>query len=324
MRSVLWWFVLLLVVLPAVAQNPPEPRLSPAVYTYAAKFVCGTAPQPVVVVPGTYMTAVNVHNPSRWETATLRKKFAVGLPGEEVGKISPYIDKQLRADEAMLIECRNIYGHLQLPPAQFIEGYVVIESDRELDVVSVYTAGTGAPNGVTTMHTERVPVRVARPCNPLDKSLRASTAWQVASTPSGPVSTPTNVQMMNHAWIASPLQMATANTTTSAPGGVYEYKLCFCLCTGPAKVNITRLIGDNIAEVFVNGTSLGVVVNSSSTSVFATPAQLAQMNTAANALLRGGENCITVRVTNNSNLTGFFIDGTITGANAACPVQALP
>lgn len=319
MQSILKFLVISLFIVPMFAQE----RIAPPIYTYAAKFVCGTPTQPQIVVPGTYMSAINVHNPSRWETASLRKKFALGNPGEEIGKISPYFDKSLRADEAMLVECRNIYGHLNIPLNQFIEGYAIFESDRELDVVTVYTAGTGLPNGVTTMHTERVPVRIAKRCQDLNQSIKPAAApWQVITDPSNSGPIPRPILLLNHPWVSTEQSGSATNaglTGTGAPGGTYEYQYCFCLCTGPVKLNLTKLIGDNTAEVFVNGTSLGVLVNSNSTATFATAAQLTQMNTTAAGLLRPGENCIKVKVTNASGPTAFFIDGSISGANASCP-----
>jgi len=41
----------------------------------------------------------------------------------------------------------------------FSEGFVVIESDVELDVVAVYTAA-GKDGKVQTLHTDRVPARL--------------------------------------------------------------------------------------------------------------------------------------------------------------------
>ncbi len=326
MRWVLLLFVVSLFVVPAVAQGVrdlPVPPKPPPVFTYAAKFVCGTVPQPFVLAPGSYFSAVNVHNPSRWETATLRKKFARGLPGEEVGRISPYFDKSLRADEAMLIECHNIYGHLQIPPPQFMEGYVVIESDRELDVVTVYTAGAGAGTQVVTLHTERVPVRRGQRCNDLNLSLKPADAffpWQVITDPSGGV-TPRPATLATHAWVSGE-QIATATTSNNAAGGTYEYQMCFCLCTGGARLNITRLIGDNTAQVLVNNQPAGPLINSNTSGTWATIPDLAAINNVGTGwlALQAGENCIKIKVTNQaSSLTGFFIDGTITGANAACP-----
>jgi hypothetical protein len=65
--------------------------VAPPMLQYAAKFVCGAPKAGTananVAASGKYFTAINVHNPSEWETASFVKKFAVGLPQEEVGKI---------------------------------------------------------------------------------------------------------------------------------------------------------------------------------------------------------------------------------------------
>ena len=68
----------------------------------------------------------------------------------------------MKADEAMEIDCPDIIRHLQLPaPAPplppFVKGFVVIQTDYELDVVGVYTA-SAPPLGssVMTLSIERV------------------------------------------------------------------------------------------------------------------------------------------------------------------------
>ena len=56
----------------------------------------------------------------------------------------------------MGIDCNNIYKHTVTPPGQFLEGYALLYSLSELDVVSIYTTG---PREVQTFDIERVPVR---------------------------------------------------------------------------------------------------------------------------------------------------------------------
>jgi hypothetical protein len=46
--------------------------------------------------------------------------------------------------------------------ADLLKGFVVVESDVELDVVAVYAAA-GQDDQVETLHTERVPPRRANP-----------------------------------------------------------------------------------------------------------------------------------------------------------------
>lgn len=127
---------------------------SPA-FQYAAKFVCGKSAGEVVA-PGVYFTAVNVHNPT-YETIRFRKKIAVALPGEKPGPVSKFFDAKLGPDQALEIDCRDIFEHADTK-ADFLKGFVLIESDIELDVVTVYTAG-GREGQVETLHTERVPPR---------------------------------------------------------------------------------------------------------------------------------------------------------------------
>ena len=125
---------------------------------YAAKFVCGQSAGEVVA-PGVYFTAINVHNPTN-EEVRFRKKIAVALPGEKPGPVSKFFETKLGPDQALEIDCRDIFQHAATE-AEFLKGFVVIESDVELDVVAVYTAAR-RDGQVETMHTERVTPRRRR------------------------------------------------------------------------------------------------------------------------------------------------------------------
>jgi hypothetical protein len=122
---------------------------------YAVKFVCGRSAG-AVVAPGVYWTAINVHNPTDADV-TFRKKVAIALPHETPGRVSPFTDAKLGPDEALEIDCEDIH-RLADDPADFLKGFVVIESKVELDVVAVYTAA-GATDQIETLHTERVAPR---------------------------------------------------------------------------------------------------------------------------------------------------------------------
>jgi hypothetical protein len=130
------------------AERPPR-------FQYAAKFMCGK-PESPVVAPGTYYTAINVHNPGE-RAVGIRKKFAVALPGERPGPVSRFFDAKLGPDEAFEIDCPDILKHTRARTG-FLKGFAVIESDTELDVVAVYTAA-GATRQVQTLEIERVPAR---------------------------------------------------------------------------------------------------------------------------------------------------------------------
>src|SRR5688572_27108116 len=148
-------FILLAVTLILVAGSAFAQPL------YSAKFVCGrpTAAEVAAfaVAPGSYFTAINVHNPSA--TVTIRKRFSVGRFGEQLGPLSGFVSSPLPAARTLIIECRNIYGHLNIPVGTFIEGMVEIRAiNAEVDVVGVYTAAP--PNGgVSSITMERVPKR---------------------------------------------------------------------------------------------------------------------------------------------------------------------
>jgi len=128
---------------------------------YAAKFVCGKAnPDLMNVAPGTYFTTINVHYPALTGAMKFQKKFALAEINEQPGKVSQWFGFALNADQAMQIDCRNIYAHLGIPSGTFIDGFAVIQMPAtvELDVVGVYTAAGNA--GVSTMHMERVAGRL--------------------------------------------------------------------------------------------------------------------------------------------------------------------
>jgi hypothetical protein len=131
-----------------IAEQPPK-------FQYAAKFICGKPDNPVLA-PGTYFTAINVHNPGE-RGVGFRKKFAVALPGERPGPVSRFFDARLGPDEAFEIDCPDILKHTRTRSG-FLKGFAVIESDTELDVVAVYTAA-GASRLVETMEITRVPPR---------------------------------------------------------------------------------------------------------------------------------------------------------------------
>jgi hypothetical protein len=131
-------------------------------YQYAAKYACGRAGgAPQNFAPGVYFTSINVHNFGK-ETGFL-KRITVSLVDEKAGGGTKWIKTGLPAERSMQIDCGNILAHLKQegvawPPSQVVEGFVIIRTPVELDVVGVYSA-FGAGNLVSTMEMERVPVR---------------------------------------------------------------------------------------------------------------------------------------------------------------------
>jgi hypothetical protein len=131
-------------------------------FQYAVKFICGTS-KGDAVAPGVYYTAINIHNPND-EELTFTKKFAVALPWQRPGPVSRQFDGKLGPDEACEIDCAEIFARTHPdtegrgPNAEFVKGFVVIESQLELDIVAVYTAA-GREEFVETLHVERVAPR---------------------------------------------------------------------------------------------------------------------------------------------------------------------
>src|SRR5215212_5297591 len=170
----------------AAAQNTAPASIVPQPwFQYAAKFVCGTSPQnannPPLIAKGRYYTDINVHNPSRYQTVGFRKKFAIALPFERAGLVSQFFPADLPPDKALQIDCGDIFKHLSMNPlTSFVDGYAIIESPMELDVVSVYTAGWGVSNDVSSIHIEGVHPRRLEVCAPLNLDLTTGVApWEV-------------------------------------------------------------------------------------------------------------------------------------------------
>jgi hypothetical protein len=132
-------------------------RKAPAPYQYAAKVLCGK-PGAGELAPGIYYTAINVHNPSE-HGVRFRKKVALAGRGEKPGPVSRFFDAKLGPDEALEIDCPDIRKHAGVKE-RFLKGFVVLESESELDVVGVYTAA-GEHGQVETLEIERVPARRA-------------------------------------------------------------------------------------------------------------------------------------------------------------------
>jgi hypothetical protein len=170
---------------------PPQPPASQVPpwwlffrYVYAAKFLCGelkggpASQAEGPVEPGSYATAINVHNPHGFPVA-FRKKAILLFDGSqpEHGLEEPRppvhrecgVIKELRPDWGLEIDCRDIRevllasvaGQPGPPPPTFIKGWVVIEtlSDVSLDVVAVYTVAPLGTKGQqpVSISTDRVP-----------------------------------------------------------------------------------------------------------------------------------------------------------------------
>ena len=134
---------------------------------YAAKFVCGRTeetghgegPERKEIAEGDYHTAINVHNPTQ-NAISIRVKSASTQANGKPGEISRFAEIKMGPDEAISLGCTQIHELLGAR-AGFVDGFAVIESGVELDVVAVYTT-SGERGRVETLDTARVPVRKVR------------------------------------------------------------------------------------------------------------------------------------------------------------------
>jgi len=120
---------------------------------YAVKIVCGIPDRPALA-EGAYFTAINIHNPGS-ETVRFRQKLALTRPNQEPGSISAFWDGTLRPDQALEIDCNDMFRRAQVR-TRFLKGFAVIQSQADLDVVAVYTAAASPRGAVVDLEIERV------------------------------------------------------------------------------------------------------------------------------------------------------------------------
>ena len=154
MKIIRW--LLLAMIAGAVQVNaaPDDPGMK---FQYAVKFVCGKA-DGRVAVKGNYRTAINLHNPS-YRDIKFVFKVAIALPNLKEGQITDFKSASLGPDGAAEIDCPDIWRRLDWNTDKWAKGFVVMETDNELDVVGVYTA-TGPDGRTITLDLERVEPRV--------------------------------------------------------------------------------------------------------------------------------------------------------------------
>jgi len=134
--------------------------MNDTIYQYAVKVIHGRikiCSRPTPIGPGIYFTSVNVHNPWRREVKYAVKLAVSGFHGKP-GTISNFQRQQLGPDEVTEYDHVDFTTLLGTLPS-FLEGYFVIESEEELDVVGVYT-GAAVQNGhLGAIHMECVSPR---------------------------------------------------------------------------------------------------------------------------------------------------------------------
>ena len=124
---------------------------------HSAKFLCGTIPHGTdpqlplddasPLVPGTYLTAINIHNPNPGTIDFTKKALETKPQGVKRGAIGQPVNETLIADGGLELDCTNIMQLIFGAEATFIptqdlsKGFVVITTfNKQLDVVGVYTS----------------------------------------------------------------------------------------------------------------------------------------------------------------------------------------
>jgi hypothetical protein len=294
-------------------------------FEYAVKIVCGPvapatpgAPAPVVA-PGQYWTATNIHNPDKCKVANIRWKVAVAKPGE-VGPVTAYRNlRPLEPDTAIEIDCPQIMQVIphQPAPITFVKGFLVIESDIELDVVAVYSGAPAAGAALNSFHTERVQPRCVPVCEDLILPLHTGLmGWRTMSPTAGPVAL-LNAPGAPVPFGASVVSQLATDWTVPNPATLLTYELCFDLCFGfEAKTLLIQGFANDSAQVSLNGFALGSLPNALTTI---TPPPNWQNS------LKAGRNCLRVLVSNNANsTTAFALGGILQVARGKCPCSPLP
>lgn len=297
-------------------------------YQYAAKFACGpvTAINSTLFEPGHYRTVVNVHNPSRQSVPFVYKAALAGLHVD--GSISPFLNDQTAPDAAQAFDCARFYTLLNLPVmVNPIDGFLVIETDVQLDVVGYYTVSTVQP-GTSLTHTsidvEKYPPRDISPnglCRPNFRiDLSDPNNW-LKSDGGKPVSVaPATVLAIG--WDTLRQWMTYAPNymnPTNVPVQEYSYELRFCSCgRGTATITNGSVKSDDdstgaIGIATLMTTAPGIFGG------FPPGGQLAPISNAA--ILVAGQDSFVITVSNVGGPTGLSVAGTLTlsgGYSGAC------
>lgn len=108
--------------------------------------------------PGKFLTNVNVHNPWYHDLSYTTRLVTSGTRGI-AGECSSEKAFTLKPVQATNFDSGYLWWQRH-PRSWSFDGFFVIESHEELDVVGVYTTTESSPNGPLLEHMERVPMRL--------------------------------------------------------------------------------------------------------------------------------------------------------------------
>ena len=161
-RLVISLFLIACIALPSIASATSGNQFR---FTYVAKFTCGFDPQDVLfrVLPGQYATSVAMNN-SNNRKSKIRVSVSLSFPpgALQAGPTSAPLDFELQPNEAASVACDQIptafFSDTELGPP-YIQGVVIIESNRRLSVLATYTAAEANPDGtfsIRSVDVERI------------------------------------------------------------------------------------------------------------------------------------------------------------------------
>lgn len=142
-----------------------------AEFQYAAKVTCsllGTFGDGFLA-NGIYRTLINIHNPTEKKIVFARKVAIAGQIGDDPGGfgVTPYKSATFERDGAVAIDCGGIAAFF-CPTEDglcidfsAIDGFLIINSPIELDVIAIYTARP-REGEVATMDIENIKPRKIR------------------------------------------------------------------------------------------------------------------------------------------------------------------
>ena len=134
-------------------------------FQYVASFTCGLNPAQARVVPGTYATTIQIHNPG--PQAALLSATALftfpspdtpggGNPPAPLPPLDIDLTSTLAAGAVTSVDCADLLG---APPPPYVQGVVVIDSSRSVDVRQVLSAAGGDPLQVAATTSKIIPER---------------------------------------------------------------------------------------------------------------------------------------------------------------------
>lgn len=240
---------------PGICTDDPEAASKP-IFSYASKVLCGLS-KPIELsgnpllgvdraVPGVYGAAVNVHNP-HFEDVFFRWKVAPAGPNKDLGH-SSYSDETVKPDNARYYDCPMLAKTPEL-----FDGFMVIESDKPLDVTTYYTA-TKIDLSKPDNQLETVPAIDVETTK--EREVKAPRNWGCKRSFKASISSPNNwVLEDGSAAIASGSSgtmsyAADAGVNGALKPGDYNYDYNFCLCEdGEAEISGNSLRTDDGVSV---------------------------------------------------------------------------